>query len=191
MTARPIVKYPDKVLRQKAKTIPVVDKSIKSLIDDMIETMKAGAGCGLAAPQVGVSLRCIVLGMPEEEPYAIINPEFVKRFGEREIEEGCLSVPDLGGHIKRSISVIVKGLDRHGKPIRIRGKELLSQALEHEIDHLNGVLFIDRLSPSGQLAVKEALEELELEFRGDRQRGLIPDDQQIAARLAELEALRT
>ena len=162
MTARPIVKYPDKVLRQKAKTIPVVDKSIKSLIDDMIETMKAGAGCGLAAPQVGVSLRCIVLGMPEEEPYAIINPEFVKRFGEREIEEGCLSVPDLGGHIKRSISVIVKGLDRHGKPIRIRGKELLSQALEHEIDHLNGVLFIDRVESPDKLFKKEKPVEVEV-----------------------------
>jgi len=155
MSVRPIIKYPDQILRQKAKTIPVVDKSIKSLVDDMIETMKCGSGCGLAAPQVGVSLRCIVLGMPEEEPFAIINPEFVKRQGEREIEEGCLSVPDLGGHVKRSVSVIVKGLDRHGKPIRVRGKELLCQALEHEIDHLNGVLFIDRVESPDKLFKKE------------------------------------
>jgi len=161
MSVRPIVKYPDQVLRQKAKTVPVVDKSIKALVDDMIETMEAGSGCGLAAPQVGVSLRCIVLGMPEEEPFAIINPEFVKRLGEREIEEGCLSVPDLGGHIKRSISVIVKGLDRNGKPIRVRGKELLCQALEHEIDHLNGVLFIDRVESPDKLFKKEKPVEVE------------------------------
>lgn len=161
MSVKPIVKYPEQVLRQKAKTIPVVDKSIKTLIDDMIETMEAGSGCGLAAPQVGVSLRCIVLGMPEEEPFAIINPEFVKRVGEREIEEGCLSVPDLGGHVKRSISVIVKGLDRNGKPIRVRGKELLCQALEHEIDHLNGVLFIDRVESPDKLFKKEKPVEIE------------------------------
>jgi peptide deformylase len=161
VSVRPIVKYPDQVLRQKAKTIPVVDKSIKALIDDMIETMKAGSGCGLAAPQVGVSLRCIVLGMPEEEPFAIINPEFVKRVGEREIEEGCLSVPDLGGRVKRSISVIVKGLDRQGKPIRVRGKELLCQALEHEIDHLNGVLFIDRVESQEKLFKKDKPVEVE------------------------------
>jgi peptide deformylase len=155
MSIRPIRKYPDPVLRQKAKKVPVVDQSVKALIADMIETMRSGAGCGLAAPQVGVPLRCIVLGMPEEEPYAIINPEFVKRVGEREIEEACLSVPDLAGDVKRSISVIVKGLDRHGKPIRVRGKELLCQALEHEIDHLNGVLFIDRVESPDKIFKRE------------------------------------
>ena len=155
MSVREIRKYPDPVLRLKAKKVPVVDKSVKALIDDMIQTMRAGAGCGLAAPQVGVPLRCIVLGMPEEEPYAIINPEFVKRSGEREVEEACLSVPDLAGNVKRSISVIVKGIDRHGKPIRVRGKELLAQALEHEIDHLNGVLFLDRVESPDKLFKKE------------------------------------
>jgi peptide deformylase len=167
MSVRPVIKYPDQVLRQKAKTIPVVDKSIKKLIDDMIETMKSSSGCGLAAPQVGVSLRCIVLGMPEEEPYAVINPEFVKRIGEREIEEACLSVPDLGGHVKRSVSVIVKGLDRNGKPIRVRGRELLSQALEHEIDHLNGVLFIDRVESPDKLFKKEKPVEVEVADASD------------------------
>ena len=155
MSVRPIVKYPAPVLRQKAKKVPVVDKSVKALVDDMIETMHAGAGCGLAAPQVGVSLRCIVIGMPDEEPYAIINPEIVKRVGEREIEEACLSVPDLAGNVKRSISVIVKGIDRHGKPIRVKGKELLCQALEHEIDHLNGILFLDRVESPDKLFKRE------------------------------------
>ncbi|MEN8614674.1 peptide deformylase [Dehalogenimonas sp. THU2] len=155
MAVRTLHKHPDQVLRQKAKKVPVVDKSIKTLIDDMVETMIVCNGCGLAAPQVGVSLRCIVIGMPDEEPFAIINPEIVKRVGEREVEEGCLSVPDLMGDVKRSMSVIVKGLDRYGKPMRVKGKALLGQALEHEIDHLNGVLFIDRVESPSKLHKKE------------------------------------
>ncbi|KTB48558.1 peptide deformylase [Dehalogenimonas alkenigignens] len=161
MAIRTICKYPDPVLRQKAKKIPLVDKSIRILVEDMIETMKDNCGCGLAAPQVGVSLRCIVIGMPEEEPYAIINPEFVKRVGEREIEEACLSVPELAGSVKRSESVIVKGLDKNGKPIRVKGRELLSQALEHEIDHLNGVLFIDRVESPEKLRKRKKMKEEE------------------------------
>ena len=155
MAVRPVSKHPDTVLRQKAKKVPVIDKSVKVLIDDMIETMFANSGCGLAAPQVGVSLRCIVIGMPEEEPFAIINPEIVKRVGERDVEEACLSVPGLAGEVKRSVSVIVKGLDRYGKPFRVKGRELLGQALEHEIDHLNGVLFIDRVESPDKLHKKE------------------------------------
>lgn len=155
MSLKTIHVHPDPVLRQKAKKVPVVDWSIKKLVDDMIETMAANSGCGLAAPQVGVSLRCIVIGMPEEEPFAIINPEIVKRVGERQVEEGCLSVPNLSAEVTRSVSVIVKGIDCKGKPIRVRGRELLGQALEHEIDHLNGMLFIDRVESPSKLHKKE------------------------------------
>ncbi|MDV2989231.1 MAG: peptide deformylase [Dehalogenimonas sp.] len=155
MALRVLHFHPDPVLRQKAKKVPVVDQSIKKLVDDMIETMQANSGCGLAAPQVGVSLRCIVIGMPEEVPFAIINPEIVKRVGEREVEEGCLSVPGLSAEVTRSVSVIVKGVDCKGKPIRVRGRELLGQALEHEIDHLNGMLFIDRVESPSKLHKKE------------------------------------
>lgn len=143
--------HKDSVLRQKAKKVSAIDGSIQRLIDDMIETMHKTNGVGLAAPQIGVSLRVVVLQMPDEEPVAIINPEIVKCSGEREVTEGCLSVPGYYAEIKRSDSVTVKGLDRHGKKIRIKATDLMAQALEHEIDHLNGVLYIDHLESEDRL----------------------------------------
>jgi peptide deformylase len=146
MTVNPIRLLPDPVLRQKAVRVPVIDESIQRLIDDMIESMYAASGVGLAAPQIGVSLRVIVLGMPEEEPFALINPEIVKRSGERTVDEGCLSLPGYRGELIRSVSVIAKGLDRNGKHVRVKAKDdLLAQALEHEIDHINGTLYVDHL----------------------------------------------
>ncbi len=140
-----ICQFPDDpMLRKKAKRVPGIDKSIQRLIDDMVETIQQVNGVGLAAPQVGVPLRVIVLRMPGEEPMAIINPEVVKRVGEQEVTEGCLSIPDYFGELKRSASVTVKGQDRQGKAIRIKATGLMAEALEHEIDHLNGVLYIDR-----------------------------------------------
>lgn len=141
----------DMVLRRKAKKISSIDGSVQRLIDDMIETMYYSEGVGLAAPQIGVSLRLIVLQMPEEEPVVIINPEIVKRSGEREVTEACLSVPGYSGEIKRSLSVTVKGLDRQGKAIRIKAEGLMAQALEHEIDHLDGKLYIDHVESEDKL----------------------------------------
>ena len=154
-----ICRFPqDPVLRQKAKRVSRIDKSIKQLIDDMVETMRQANGVGLAAPQVGVSLRVIVLQMSEEEPMAIINPEIVKRLGEQEVNEGCLSVPGYFGEIKRSASVTVKGQDRQGKAIRIKATGLMAEALEHEIDHLNGTLYIDHVENQDKLHKIEAPE---------------------------------
>jgi len=141
----------DSVLRQKAKRVPTMGGSIQRLIDDMIETMQQVNGVGLAAPQVGVSLRVAVLQMPDEEPVVLVNPEVVKRGGEREVTEGCLSVPGYYGEIKRSESVTIKGWDRRGKTIRIKATGLLAQALEHELDHLNGVLYIDHIESEDKL----------------------------------------
>ena len=146
----------DPVLRQKARKVPRIDSSIQQLIDDMVETMQQTHGVGLAAPQVGVSLRVVVLQMPGEEPMAIINPEIVKRAGEREVVEGCLSIPGYAGDIKRSVSVTVKGWDRQGKTIRIKATGLKAQALEHELDHLNGVLYIDHVESQDKLHRVEA-----------------------------------
>ena len=151
MTVRKICCLPEAVLRQKSKKVPKVDASIRRLIGDMVETMIQAEGVGLAAPQVGISLRVAVLQMPEEEPIAIINPKVVKRAGERPVMEGCLSVPGYQGEVKRSISVIVKGLDQQGKEIRIKATGLMAQALEHEIDHLNGVLYVDRIDDEAKL----------------------------------------
>lgn len=144
MAILPIRTAPDSVLKQKAKKVRTVDRSIKKLIRDMLETMHAEPGrVGLAAPQVGVPLRVIVIGIPEEEDIVLINPEIVRRRGERVIAEGCLSVPGYFGEIKRAEAVTVKGRDQNGKEVRLKAEGLLAQALEHEIDHLNGTLYID------------------------------------------------
>ena len=151
MAVRQLRHLPDAILRKKAKKVPGIDGSIHRLITDMIETMQQAGGVGLAAPQVGVSLRVIVLQMPGEEPVAIINPAMVKRSGEREVAEGCLSVPDYQGEIKRSNSVVVKGLNEHGKPVRINADGLMAQALEHEMDHLNGVLYLEHIESQDKI----------------------------------------
>jgi peptide deformylase len=151
MAIIPIRILPDPILKQKSKRVRTIDGSVKKLIGNMIETMHAAGGVGLAAPQVGIPLRVIVIGMPEEEDIVLINPEVVRRKGERLVGEGCLSLPGYIGQIKRSISVTVKGRDQSGKEIRIKAGELLAQVLEHEIDHINGVLYIDHLESMDEL----------------------------------------
>jgi peptide deformylase len=151
MAVKPIRYITDPVLRRKTKRVLKIDKTVLQLVEDMMDTLEKCDGAGLAAPQIGVSLRVAVLWLPDEQPFAIINPEVVKRIGQREVEEGCLSLPGYQGRVKRSVSVTVKCLDIEGKPLRIRAKELLSQALEHEIDHLNGVLFTDLLESPDKL----------------------------------------
>jgi len=137
---------PDPVLRQKARRITRIDPSVQRLVDDMVETLKqAEHGVGLAAPQVGKPLRVVVIQLPDEPLITLINPEIVKREGERIVDEGCLSIPGYRGQVKRCVSVRVKGRDREGKEVRLKGDELLGQAIEHELDHLDGVLFTDRL----------------------------------------------
>ncbi len=157
MTILPICHFPNEpVLRQKAKRVSRIDGSVQRLIDNMMETMQQANGVGLAAPQVGVPLRVIVLQMPDEEPVAIINPELVKSAGEQEVTEGCLSILGYFGEIKRSASVTVKGRNRQGKAIRIKATGLKAEALEHELDHLNGVLYIDHLESRDKLYKVEA-----------------------------------
>jgi peptide deformylase len=151
MTVSQLRQLPEKILQQKPKKVPCIDGSTHRLIKDMIETMQQAGGVGLAAPQIGVSLRVIVLQMPGEEPVAIINPAMVKRSGEREVAEGCLSVPGYQGEIKRSNSVVVKGLNEQGKPVRIKADGLMAQALEHELDHLNGVLYLAHIESQDKL----------------------------------------
>ena len=151
MAVLKICVLPEPVLRQKARRVTNVDNSIQRLIDNMVETMRSASGVGLAAPQVGVPLRIAVIEMPGEDVMTLINPEIVKRDGERVLKEACLSVPGYQGEIKRSVRVKVKARDRQGREFRIRGEELLAQALEHEIDHLNGTLYIDHVESSQKL----------------------------------------
>ena len=161
MTILQIRSVPDSVLKQKAKKVHTIDRSTRKLIRDMLETMHAEPGrVGLAAPQVGVPLRVIVIGMPEEEDVILINPKIVRRRGERVIDEGCLSVPGYFGQITRAESVTVKGRDQNSKEVRIKAEGLLAQVLEHEIDHLNGTLYIDHPE------VRETLRKIEPEETG-------------------------
>ncbi len=152
MAIRKIRTVPDPILREPAKKVPLIDTAVLKLIDDMIETMQAAEGAGLAAPQVGVSLRVIVVQAPGEDALALINPEVVKKKGERIIEEGCLSVPGYRGEVKRAVTVKVKARDRDGHEIRVTATDdLLAQALEHEIDHLDGRIYTDLVESEDSL----------------------------------------
>jgi peptide deformylase len=134
---------PDPILRRRTKRVGSVDSAIQKLIDDMVDTMREASGVGLAAPQIGQSLRIAVIEIPEAELIMLINPEIVKREGSRVLEEACLSLPGFSGQVKRSVKVKVNALDRSDRKISVIGEGLLAQALEHEIDHLNGILYTD------------------------------------------------
>jgi peptide deformylase len=151
MAVLPIRTVPDPILRQKAKRVKTIDKSIRKLVTDMQETLRVATGVGLAANQVGHALRLIVINVPENDCDVIINPEVIKRTGERIVNEGCLSIPGYVGEIKRSVQVRIKGQDKTGKEIRLKADGLLAEVLEHEIDHLNGVLYVDHLESQDKL----------------------------------------
>lgn len=178
MTLRKIVTLPDPVLRRKAHPVKKFDKDLHTLIDDMVETMREAPGVGLAAPQIGLSEQLLVIEYYEREPeedeeeneelpkkvWAIINPEIVKASNEKVMGvEGCLSIPGLLGEVERHEEVLVKGLNRHGKPMKVKAKGWLARIFQHEIDHLNGVLFTDLATRVWQPQPEEEVEE-EQEF---------------------------
>ncbi len=146
---RPILKYGDSILHDRAQAVDAITPEIDRLIDDMIETMYAAPGVGLAAPQVGMALRIFVVdvsvGRDPDGLHIMINPEFVERDGMQLEEEGCLSVPGFNATVVRPSRAALKGLDRHGEAQRLEGSGLLARALQHEMDHLDGTLFVDRL----------------------------------------------
>jgi peptide deformylase len=150
MAQREILKYPDPRLREVAKPIESVTPEVQALADDMAETMYASNGCGLAATQLGIPLRIFVVDCAgEDEPSALrvfINPEIVSSDGTQIWNEGCLSFPGVNEEIKRADSVLVRALDRTGKPFELQADGLLAVAIQHELDHLNGVLMIDKLN---------------------------------------------
>lgn len=162
MAVFPIKTLPEPVLRQKAKKVSTIDTSIKKLVADMQETLHAEKGrVGLAAPQIGVSLRVVVIGMPDEDDLIMINPEIVKKRGERRVTEGCLSIPGYMGELERAETVNAKWKDLEGKEVRVKAEGLLAQAIEHEIDHLDGHLYIDHMESSENLQ-KIEVDELEI-----------------------------
>ena len=159
MSILPILTFPNSLLRKKAKPIKFIDNELKDLIVNMTDTLKQAQGVGLAANQVGVLKRlCIIKSSPEDDYRAYINPEIINKSGTRFVNEGCLSFPEYNGIVKRSISITARYLDETGGKIKITADELLSQALEHEIDHLNGILFIDHLKEHEKL-VKNGIDD--------------------------------
>ena len=155
MAVRPIPSLESPILRQKAKRIKHIDKSLDPIIQDMIDTIHDAPGIGLAAPQIGIPLRLMIIEI-EDELTTLVNPEIVKMQGEWEPEEGCLSVPGYIANVKRAWAVTVKAKNRQGRDVRIKGEGLFGQALQHEIDHLDGVLYIDRLDDMNELRKVES-----------------------------------
>ena len=145
MAKRKIVKVGDPVLRQKCRPVEKFDARLHALIDDMIDTMHDADGVGLAAPQVGVLRRIVVIEVEEGEVYELINPRIVAFAGEQQEQEGCLSVPGRWGITKRPMHVTVRALNRYGEEIQVSGSGLLARAFCHELDHLDGKLFIDEM----------------------------------------------
>jgi peptide deformylase len=146
----PIVKYPEPVLQKKAEPVTEFNADLKKLADDMFESMYAAEGIGLAAPQIGISKRMYVVdlsvGKNPEERLVLINPEIIEKEGKQTEEEGCLSLPEIRDKVNRHFRVRMRAQDVDGKWFEIDGEELLSRAFQHELDHLDGILFIDRLS---------------------------------------------
>ena len=155
-----ILRYPDSRLRNKAKPVEQVDDVLRGLIKDMFETMYQAPGIGLAATQVNVAKRVIILDLSEEhnDPLCLINPEILEKSGEEQYEEGCLSVPDVFEMVTRAAYVRVRALDRAGNPFELEAVELLAICIQHEIDHLDGKLFVDYLSSLKRMRIRKKLE---------------------------------
>ncbi|ETW96010.1 MAG: peptide deformylase [Candidatus Entotheonella factor] len=158
MAVRPICAYPETVLRQKAQPVETIDDALQRLIDDMIETMYAAPGIGLAAPQVGISLRLFVVditsGQDVNALQTYINPEIVSTEGRIREDEGCLSVVGVTGSTPRAERVVLSGLNREGDSVEVEADGLLARAFQHEFDHLNGMLFFDRMGVVGRDLMK-------------------------------------
>lgn len=162
MAKLPILLYPSPVIRKRSLPIASIDGALQRFIDDMVETMYAAPGMGLAAPQVGALKRVIVLDPAHDDhaspqPMALINPVLVAGEGKVVEEEGCLCIPDLKESVSRFKQVVVKAIDRNEKEVVLEGADLLARILQHEIDHLDGILFIDRLSTAKRLLLKQRL----------------------------------
>jgi peptide deformylase len=162
-----ILEFPDDRLRKKAESVKVVDKKIKQLIDDMLETMYTAKGIGLAATQINVQQRVIVIDISEEKnaPLCLVNPVIVEKDGVKEYEEGCLSVPGFFENVTRAERVKIKALDKEGQEFELETDGLLATCIQHEIDHLDGKLFVDYLSSLKRQRIKAKLEKIHRQER--------------------------
>lgn len=186
-----IVPYPHPALRFESRPVTNIDDSLRATVREMFALMYEANGIGLAANQVGIPLRFFILNLtadPEqpEEERVFINPEIVKRHSSEENEEGCLSLPGLYSKIRRARKIRVRGYDLEGNPIELEAEDLLGRAIQHEIDHLDGRLFIDLLGPLGRNGINAKVREIEAGYRRDQAEGIYPDDESIRRQLAEV-----
>jgi peptide deformylase len=191
-----IIQYPHPTLRHRSRPLKKVDAELRRIVAEMFELMYEQEGVGLAANQVDLPYR-FFLANQEGDPavkdgeFVFINPVLRKGHGQVEDEEGCLSIPDVRAPVVRKETIEIEAYDLKGNQIHLVAEGLMARILQHETDHIDGTLFIDRLSPTHLAAVREKLAEFELAFDSRRETGEMPSDDQIAARLKELERLRT
>ncbi len=191
-----IVQYPHPALRHLSKPLRRVDAELHHMVREMFDLMYEANGIGLAANQVDLPYRLFTINLESDpqardQEFTFINPVLTDRKGMSEAEEGCLSLPGLYAEVKRPERVVLNAYTLGGQEVTLELDGLFARAIQHEIDHLDGVLFIDRLSPTGELAAREALLDFEQQYASQRERGELPDDATIKRRLAELEKLRT
>ncbi len=189
-----IIHYPHPTLRHVSKPLKRIDPELREIVARMFELMYAHKGVGLAANQVDLPYRLFVVNIKGDpktgEEHVFVNPVLSKRRGLAEAEEGCLSIPQVYGDVKRAETVTLDAYDLNGQPVHLELDDLFARVAQHETDHIDGRLFIDRLSTTGEMAVQDALRRFEAEFHDGRRHGTIGSDAAIAARLAELERLR-
>lgn len=190
-----IVQYPHPALRHVSKPLKRVDPELREMIARMFALMYEAKGVGLAANQVDLPYRFFVVNLqsdPEKgEEQVFINPELSRPKGSAEAEEGCLSLPGLYAQVKRSETVTIDAYNLAGEPVHLEAEGLLARVVQHETDHINGKLFIDRLGTAAQLEVRDVVREFEIQFASQQNRGEAPSNAQIVRRLEELEKLRT
>ncbi len=190
-----IIQYPHPTLRHVSKPLKRVDAELREIIARMFDLMYAAKGVGLAANQVDLPYRFFIVNQQGErgqgEELVFINPVLRRQKGLAEAEEGCLSLPGLYADVKRSERVTVDAYNLQGEPVQIAADGLLARVVQHETDHLDGKLFIDRLTTTAQLEVRDVVREFEIQFASQRERGEMPSDVDIKRRLDELEKLRT
>jgi len=186
-----IINYPHPTLRHKSKVIHRVDAELRDIVREMFSLMYEAKGIGLAANQVDLPLRLFVInsaGDPEEgEELVFINPVISQPEGQAESEEGCLSIPGVSAPVSRPSQIHVEAYNLQGKQFRATLSDIMARVVQHENDHLDGILFTDRVATANKLDLEQTLDELAIEFQSQRDRGDIPDDKQILARLAEFE----
>ncbi len=191
-----IIHYPHPTLRHPSKPLKRVDAELRKIVAQMFELMYEHEGVGLAANQVDLPYRLFVANVEgkaeaTESEFVFINPVLSGGRGQAEDDEGCLSIPGVYAPVTRNETIKVEAYDLAGNEIRLEAEGLMARILQHETDHLDGTLFIDRLGPAQLAAVREQLEEFELDFQSRRETGELPDEERLAARLQELERLRT